>query len=175
MKKIMTFLCLFTWPVWAETTVYFTPGNDCENQIIQLLDRAEKEVVIDIYALTNKKIGQAIERVADRGIPMRILSDRQQAGNRYSLVVPLHQRGIDIRVNSRHRIEHNKYAVIDGKYAVTGSYNWTSAASLHNSENCLILWNEPDTIQKYQKRFNALWEMNSPQKSELWFRQKEIK
>lgn len=34
---------------------------------------------------------------------------------------------------------HNKYAIIDDEYVVTGSFNWTEHAIKNNYENLIIL------------------------------------
>ena len=41
--------------------------------------------------------------------------------------------GLDIKVNSKYKIEHNKFAVFDYSAVITGSFNWTNAASLKNN------------------------------------------
>lgn len=68
----------------------------------------------------------------------RILTDRLQAGIKTSKVQELYNFGIKIHVNSKYKIEHNKFAVFDLKNVITGSYNWTETASNKNSENCLF-------------------------------------
>lgn len=62
--------------------------------------------------------------------------------------------GIPVRTNRRHKIEHNKFAVFDNRHMVTGSYNWTTAATKYNSENCIFL---TTPAQEYSKRFEYLW------------------
>ena len=42
--------CFFTFTLRAETAVYFTPSNACENNIIQLLNNAEQQIDIAVYS-----------------------------------------------------------------------------------------------------------------------------
>lgn len=174
-KFIYIIVCFFALPAWAETTVYFTPSNACENVIIKQMYNAKKSIDINVYSINNWRIFEALKEIKDNGIPMRILTDRQQAGGRGSKVPELHEKGFNIRVNSKHKIEHNKYVVIDGETVITGSYNWTNPATLKNSENCLMIWNDPKTTSAYQKRFNYLWEINTAEKSEEWFKRHALK
>ena len=61
-----------------------------------------------------------------------------------------------LRKNKKHKIEHNKFAVFDGSHIVTGSYNWTDAATKSNSENCVFL----DALaEDYSARFEYLWNL----------------
>jgi len=51
---------------------------------------------------------------------------------------------------------HNKFAIIDGKELITGSFNWTQTAQERNEENMLII-HDQDTIDQYSQRFEYLW------------------
>lgn len=95
-----------------------------------------------------------------------------QAANNYSKVLDLYQYGLDVKINTKFKIEHNKFAVFDEKYVVNGSYNWTNSASLKNSENCQLTIENEEIVEKYQSRFEYLWKINDKQKSNNWFQQK---
>ena len=139
------------------------------------INKAEKSIDAAVYAINNKDIVKALKKAHDRGVKIRILTDRLQAGNRSSRVRELYDYGIKIRVNSKHKIEHNKFAVFDFNNAVTGSYNWTDPASNKNSENCLFFNRNKKTVREYHDRFNYLWQMNSKKKSDAWFNKKKRK
>ena len=142
-------------PVHIES--YFTPGTECEDRIIAELARA-KTVDIAVYSITNPKIANAIIAAHRRGARVRIVTDRTMAGHKSSMIDELVAAGIPVRTNRRHKIEHNKFAVFDNRRMVTGSYNWTTAATKYNSENCIFLTHP---AQEYSKRFEVLWGMYS--------------
>ena len=80
------------------------------------------------------------------------------SGNKSSKDEVLVKAGIPLRKNKKHKIEHNKFAVFDGSHIVTGSYNWTNAATKSNSENCIFL----DALAlEYTTRFEYLWKLYS--------------
>ncbi|MBI3535915.1 MAG: hypothetical protein HY072_10575 [Deltaproteobacteria bacterium] len=87
-----------------------------------------------------------------------------QAASRSTRVIELIKAGIDIRVHSKHKIEHNKFGVFDKKIVITGSFNWTTPASEFNSENCAIM-PESNAVMAYKRRFETFWDMNSAAKS----------
>lgn len=149
--------------------VFFSPGPDCENQIVQSINSAEKEIVAAVYSVNNVQIVDALKKAHKRKVSVRVLTDRVQASNKYSGVVELYESGLPIRVHSVNKIEHNKFGVFDGKKAVTGSFNWTNAASNVNSENCLVL-NEENAIKAFHNRFEELWKVNTEVKSDLFLR-----
>jgi phosphatidylserine/phosphatidylglycerophosphate/cardiolipin synthase-like enzyme len=140
----------------GQIEVYFTPGRDCENNIIQRMNAAQK-IDIAVYAITNRRIVDAIIAASARGAEIRIITDRLQAAGKGSLVPELRGAGLSVRTNIKHKIEHNKFAIFDNAIIISGSYNWTSAASDKNSENC-IFFPQPDG-RPFGQRFQYLWEL----------------
>ena len=139
----------------AHIEALFTPGTECEDRIIAEINRATT-IDIAVYSITNPKIANAIIAAHRRGARVRIITDRTMAGHKSSMIDELVVAGIPVRVNRRHKIEHNKFAVFDNRHMVTGSYNWTTAATKYNSENCIFLTHP---AQEYSKRFETLWRM----------------
>ena len=150
------------------STVFFSPGLDCENNIIQNINNSNETIDAAVYAITNDEIVAALKNAHDRGVKIRILTDKTQATNKKSLVREMRDYGINIRVHTKHRIEHNKFAIYDGARLSTGSYNWTRNASANNSENCIFLDPGDPAINDYQRRFNQLWQINTETKSSEW-------
>jgi phosphatidylserine/phosphatidylglycerophosphate/cardiolipin synthase-like enzyme len=60
--------------------------------------------------------------------------------------------GVSVSTGSR-SLNHNKFAVVDGRWVITGSFNWTTSAERRNHENLLVL-DCPDLAA----RFEAEWE-----------------
>ncbi len=110
----------------------------------------------------------------ERGIKIRIVADKAQSKGKYSFVPKLQEAGFDVRIKKKVKIEHNKFGVFDKKFIITGSYNWTEAATKMNSEtegsarklknnknpsqNC-ITDKRKKIVAKYNKRFEELWKM----------------
>lgn len=165
----------FSRPVWAEVEIAFTPSKDCEHKIVELINKSKKYIDVAVYSINNQQIVEALYNAKQQNVAIRILTDRRQASGKYSKVMEMHEKGLNVRVHTKNKYEHNKFAIFDGKAASTGSYNWTNAASDKNSENCLFLLKEPDNIKVYQDRFEELWRLNSQDKSEQWFAKQKIK
>ncbi len=138
-----------------QTRVYFTPGPDCEDNIIAEINSADK-IDMAVYSVTNKKIADALISAHMRGAKIRVITDRLQSRNKYSQISNIINTGIETRINRQHKIEHNKFAIFDNKTVVTGSYNWTRNATNYNSENCIFTNHK---IKKYTHRFEYLWAM----------------
>ena len=52
---------------------------------------------------------------------------------------------------------HHKFAVVDGRKLVSGSFNWTMQAVMGNKEN-VIVTEDPDVVGPFVDMFELLWE-----------------
>lgn len=172
MKYFLLVLLLVSSMAHAHINVYFSPSLQCENNLVKWIDSAQKSIDASVYAINNDEIVEALKKAHARGVKIRILTDRLQAASKYSKVIDLYQYGINIRVHSKFKIEHNKFAVFDSRSAFGGSYNWTKPATHKNSENCIFITQQSDVVEKYQTRFNYLWQINTRKKSKKWFERK---
>ena len=136
--------------------VFFTPGLECETNIIAHINKASK-IDIAVYSITNSNIVDSIIAAHKRGAQIRIITDRTQSKGKGSLVGKIRNAGIPVVTNIKHKIEHNKFAIFDRKYVETGSYNYTENGSKFNSENC-VFFEQPEGME-YSKRFEYLWQL----------------
>lgn len=180
MRKLSIFICAFLCGAVLAANrqpaqrveVYFSPSNACEENIVKMIGDSRWEIDVAVYSLNNAAIVEALKDADRRGVKVRILTDRLQAAGKRSKVVELYRAGIDIKVHSKYKIEHNKFAVFDRKTAVTGSYNWTEPASQKNSENCVFIFRDQEAVNNFAQRFAWLWQLNSREKSERWFEER---
>ncbi len=135
--------------------IFFTPGLECEDNIIARINKSKK-MDIAVYSITNLKITDALLKAYERGAEIRIVTDRTQSKGKNSTVGKLKEAGIPLLTNIKHRIEHNKFAVFDDIHVVSGSYNWTTNATKYNSENCVFFKQKKN---EYSTRFEELWEL----------------
>ena len=170
--KLVLYITLLFLPFFARANdiqIYFSPSNHCENNIVRFINKSKKQIDVAIYSLNNDRIVEALKKAHKRSVKIRILTDRLQASNRSSKVRELHDYGINIRVHSKHRIEHNKFAIFDKRVVTSGSFNWTNPATHKNSENCVFFIRNKNAVEEYQERFDYLWRVNTKTKSDLWF------
>ena len=168
-KKIFLLLfLLLSSSVKAENQVFFSPKGNCEKMIVDRINTTEKTIDAAIYSINNDNIVNSLIEAKKRGVKIRILTDRTQAKGRSSKVKYLYDNGINIRVHSQFKIEHNKFAVYDKEKGSTGSFNWTNPAEKKNSENCIFFNDEDGVVSDYLKRFEYLWKVNTKEKSEGW-------
>lgn len=137
--------------------IHFCPSDTCHDPIIELYDAAKTSIHLAIYSLTKDEIADALVRAHNRGVKVKVLIDKAQAGNQYADDETLEDAGIKVRRDKKAGFMHNKFAVIDGTIVYTGSYNHTDSATTKHDENYIILKGN-DVVPIYEAQFQALWE-----------------
>ena len=159
MKKVIIFFIFYLIPClsWSQgIQVYFSPNGGCEHAVISEIRKANQTIDIAMYYLSSREIVQALIKAKENNVRIRIVLDQGQEIENSSKSGYLVKHGFDLRYHLGFGLMHNKFAIIDGKSLITGSFNWTLTAEERNEENLLVITDE-DTIEKYQQRFEYLW------------------
>jgi len=135
--------------------VYFSPGNGIMGRIVKEINNSGKSIDIAMYSFTKREIAQALVKAKKRGVNIRIVLDKQRSSNKYNKYRYFMNNGITPKLIDR--TMHNKFAIIDGKLVITGSYNWTANAERNNYENILFIRNSPKLVKAYLNEFEGLW------------------
>jgi len=136
----------------------FSPWDDVEKLITDEIGNAKRQVLMQAYLLTSKKIASALISAHRRGADVRIMVDNEQARNGPEEVYRLAKAGIPIRVEMKYQHAHNKVIIIDAgtscPIVITGSYNFTWSAQHRNAENVLIVRNSGAVAARYTENWN---------------------
>ncbi len=107
-------------------------------QMLHRIDGARYKIDAAIYSFTHKKIAKRLANAAQRGVKIRILFDRESnLHNRRSQIGYLSKfRNIETylisgkarRNGKGYGLMHMKLMVIDNRYTIFGSANWTYSA-----------------------------------------------
>jgi len=145
--------------------IYFSPGKECLNGIISTLESAKKSIKICVFTISDNRIAETIRKMFEKGIDVKIISDNDKRFDKGADVIYLAKLGIPTRIDETKAHMHHKYAVIDDKISITGSYNWTRSAEKYNYENVIITDSKAIT-QAYIDEFNRLWHLFIPLKTQ---------
>ena len=162
MKRTVLALALFVAsipPVLAHIQVGLSTVGTAEPLVLQTLNEASQSLDLAAYAFTSTPVANAIYGAWRRGVKVRVLADARFAREHKSAVATLANLGVPVRINSRYKIQHNKFTIINSEIVQTGSLNYTKAALTgENAENVLVIRNEPAVSQAYQREFERLWD-----------------
>ncbi|QED23021.1 phospholipase D-like domain-containing protein [Candidatus Deianiraea vastatrix] len=165
-KNYVITLFLLLNPINSHAQITFT--NKCEKEVIKLINNSQNSIDIAVYSINNLNIINQLIKAKDRNVKIRILTDSIQAFGKSSKVKLLHDAGFDIKIHSKDRIMHHKFAIFDNQKAIEGSFNWTYSAANKNAEDCNIFDSEKD-VNTLKKRFKKLWKINEKDISECYF------
>jgi len=140
----------------AKTEAYFSLYDNPQKAIIENINQAEAFINIAMYIFTDREIALPLVKARERGVKVRLYLDKDQVEYKYSQSRFLAQKGIKTRVSNNNYIMHNKFAIIDNRTLLTGSYNWTFSANHRNDENLMVI-DDPEVISRYQNQFEKLW------------------
>jgi len=88
----------------------------------------------------------------NRGIEIRVFLDKDKANKKVAKMLKDHK--VKVAYDStKSGLMHNKFAVIDKKIVLSGSYNWTYEAEKENRENLIIL----PYIKGFSDEFDRMW------------------
>lgn len=135
---------------------YFSPGETCLNAIISGINKAQRSIKICVFTISDDRITRAILQAHRRGIRVKILTDNEKLFDKGSDIRELAQAGIPVRIDNTPNHMHHKFAILDDKTVLTGSYNWTRSAALYNHEN-LIISDDKTLVKDFGREFDRLW------------------
>ncbi len=153
----------------------FSPDDQVENHLIDLIDSEKKRIVVAIFSLTSSRVAHALLDARDRGVDVEIVADGDNSNGTYSKIALLRSRGMPLwlypsfRTNKERSpvgIMHHKFiifstALFDKPLLWTGSYNFTRSANDRNQEN-VIITNELAIINQYRQTFEQLKNRSIP-------------
>ena len=138
--------------------VFFSPAGGCTNAIVNELNQAQRQILVQAYSFTSEPIAAACIEAHKRGVAVFAVLDRSQESEQYSAADLLVNSGITTVIDAQHAIAHNKVILIDGLTLITGSFNFTSNAEKSNAENLLIIRNRPDLYTAYENNLRHHFE-----------------
>lgn len=117
-------------------------NEDCEPLILKTVATARESIFIAAYAFTRTHIAEALIAAHARGADVRVKVDARQAEYPAAAaqLAYLERNGVlvtRISLQNEYSAMHNKFMVIDRRFVVAGSYNFTTTASVSNWENVM--------------------------------------
>ena len=141
----------------SKISVYFSPQDRViTNKIIKLIDNAKNYVYVPVFVITHRDFSAALIRAKSRGVDVKIIVDATSAGQKYSSVKYLRDNKIPVKAENRAGKMHMKSIIIDDKYSVIGSMNFTKSGEKYNDENVLIIDNTQIAVV-FKSEFLHYW------------------
>ena len=140
--------------------VYFSPAGGCEDRIVHWIGKANASIHILTYSFTLDSIGNALVEAYNRGVEVKVVFEERQL-NTISEHVKLKGAGIEVRVDTNSRYMHDKVMIVDEVIVITGSYDWSETAEIHNDENLIVI-SSAQIASVYEEEFSRIWDLSRP-------------
>ncbi len=146
---------------------FFFPNEKNVDKLVAYIGKARTSLCVCVFNLTADRLANAIYDAHARGVKVRVISDDECMTNKGNDIQWLADQGIPCRVDPNPEFHmHNKFAIVDSTFLITGSFNWTVQAGKSNQENILIV-DHPYYIEKYETEFESLWKQFASQTVEV--------
>jgi phosphatidylserine/phosphatidylglycerophosphate/cardiolipin synthase-like enzyme len=142
----------------------FARARSIADVIDNLVSSSQVSIDAAVHRLNSQRLAHALADAQERGVRVRLVIDRSKYEKSVATRKLLTSCALPFRMGcGRDGAEskmHHKFAILDNRLVITGSYNWTFASESLNHENILLL-REPQLVNTFSQEFAALW--NSPE------------
>lgn len=132
--------------------------SQIKQEILFQLEKATTSIQVAMYWFTHEELFDKLCEKLQSGVKVTLLIHLDYVNNRAS--------GLDFQVfiqlggklyfAKKAYPMHHKFCIIDNHTLINGSYNWTYYAEMKNSENILVIQDEPISIQNFHDEFELL-------------------
>ena len=148
------------------------------NLLAEQLRAARKRVDMALFVFSAQQLTNVLREQIEQGVEIRLVADPGFASRPFSEVLdllgvalpdhtckveagnqPLDKplKGIGTPLLARGDKLHHKFAVIDNKTVITGSFNWSPSAAHTNDETLLVI-HSPQLAKHFTQEMNRLWD-----------------
>lgn len=141
----------------TKVSAYFSPQDKTvEKALVPLIENAQSYIYLPVFVITHKKLTQALIDAKKRGVDVKIILDATSVRSNHTTHEILREAGIPLKTENYAGKVHNKSMIIDDKYVITGSMNFSNSGENRNDENCLVIENS-DLAKFYKGWFEFIW------------------
>ena len=140
-------------PIW----VIFTPEDAAlEQAIIPLVNSAQFEIRFLAFSYTDYPLANAMIQRGHAGVDVAGVYEKVGSDTDAAEFDTLFCGGVQVRRDGNPNFMHHKLIVVDQRYVITGSLNYSTNAEESNDENVIIL-DHPELAKEYLKEFVRVW------------------
>lgn len=139
--------------------VVFTSEDPAlEQAIIPVVNTATKNIRFLAFSFTDYPLANAMIQRSKAGVDVAGVFERVGSDTDSAELKTLHCAGIPVRRDGNGSFMHNKVIVVDERYVITGSLNFSTNAEESNDEN-VIIFDNADIAKLYMQDFERIWSL----------------
>lgn len=141
--------------------VIFTSEDPAiEPAIIPLVNTATKNIRFLAFSFTDYPLAKAMIDRAQQGVDVAGVMDKTQSGGTGAELGTFFCAGVPVRQDGNPQFMHNKIIIVDERYVITGSLNFSTSAEESNDENVIIIDN-PEIARLYMQDFDRVYSLGT--------------
>jgi phosphatidylserine/phosphatidylglycerophosphate/cardiolipin synthase-like enzyme len=151
----------------SEITALFSPEDDAADYLAEFVSQASDSIYFMAFSFTNEAIGNAMMDVYDSGVTVSGIFETRASETEYSELTAFYCLGMPVRQDGNPATFHHKVIIVDQRWVVTGSFNFSDNADESNNENLIIIDN-PEMAKLFLQEFERRWdEAEAPEPGDL--------
>lgn len=136
----------------ADTQAFFSPGGGGRDALLRALGKARREILVQVYAFNDEALLNALVEAKKRGVQVEVILDPHHDKVRTEDHQFLVAQGMDPLIDVEPRA-NPQVVLIDGKTAITGSYDFTPQAEAEHAQTLLLFRGQPDFVRLFRDNF----------------------
>jgi phosphatidylserine/phosphatidylglycerophosphate/cardiolipin synthase-like enzyme len=142
----------------GETDAVFSPERSIKEILLKEVESTTSTIDVAVREITSPDMANALLKAKGRGVKVRVIADSKQAKMKSSQITYLIHQGIPVKVlrGKDYGVMNHRFAILDSKKVVTGSFDWSEASEKWNYENIVIL-RDSEGVASYEREFERLW------------------
>jgi len=140
--------------------VLFASEDGVIGNIIPYVENAQSSIRFMAFSFTDYPLAKAMIDRANVGVDVAGVFEKVGSETEYAELRTLHCAGVPVRQDGNPSFLHHKVIVVDDRYVITGSLNFSTNAEESNDENVIIVDN-PDIAKLYIEEFERVWNQGS--------------
>lgn len=127
---------------------------DAVRVMLDMVDSASVSIDMAVMGFTYSPLVEALIRAHDRGVRVRMVGDAKHIHNLgYQRFFERH---VPLVLGNQAHIMHNKFLVVDDRFVMTGTANFSVTDLKQNSNNFAII-DSPHVVADFKAEFEQMW------------------
>lgn len=141
--------------------VVFTSEDPAiEQMIIPVVNSATKSIRFLAFSFTDFPLADAMIKRAQNGVNVAGVFERVGSDTDAAELTTLYCAQVPVRRDGNPSFLHDKVIVVDERFVITGSLNFSTNAEESNDENVIII-DDPDIAKLYMQDFERVWALGT--------------
>jgi phosphatidylserine/phosphatidylglycerophosphate/cardiolipin synthase-like enzyme len=136
--------------------IYFSPEDHVMDHMIPLVSSANSSIRFMAFSFTDFPLAKAMLDRSSAGVNVAGIFEKVGSETESSELHTFFCAKVPARQDGNPKFLHDKVIIVDNRFVISGSFNFSSNATENNDENVIIIDN-PTIANLYTQEFERLW------------------